>query len=538
MMITKIHIQGYRKLKEFLFEPNNGMNIIVGGNDAGKSTLLEAISLCLTGRINGQRASDVLNPYWFNTELVAEFFAARKNNQTVPPPEIRIELHLEVSKGELENMRGVNNMKREDAAGLSMWIHPDPEYLEELDEYFSQVDCPPIIPIEYYLVEWKNFAGTIIFNRPKGLGVAVINSRTIRSDRGMDFYTKQLLESKLDPKDRNKVSVKHRQLRNNLGSELIEDINTSLHENLSPSESGRWLVGLQIDQSRSTSWESTLIPEIDRIPFSMSGQGAQVIAKASLALSQSEDSTSFLLIEEPENHLTHTRLRELLSIIERNSMGRQVFITTHSSYVLNRLGLNQLVLLHGGSHKSFSGLSKETTEYFQLISGFDTLRLVLADKMVIVEGPSDEIIFNHFFKDKYGREPMAFGIDVMSIRGTSFLRSFELASLLDRQLIALRDNDGQEPEHWIKRLEPFLLEGKRQMFIGNPEDGRTLEPQILTANPHLCETNGDYEKKLKKMQDNKTATALNIAQSDEKLTPPPYFKEAIAALMKNTEVSI
>lgn len=72
-MITKIHIQGYRKLKEFLFEPNNGMNIIVGGNDAGKSTLLEAISLCLTGRINGQRVSDVLNPYWFNTELVAEF---------------------------------------------------------------------------------------------------------------------------------------------------------------------------------------------------------------------------------------------------------------------------------------------------------------------------------------------------------------------------------------------------------------------------------------------------------------------------------
>ena len=435
-------------------------------------------------------------------------------------------------------MRGVNNMKREDTAGLSMWIHPDPEYLEELDEYFSQVDCPPIIPIEYYLVEWKNFAGTIIFNRPKDLGVAVINSRTIRSDRGMDFYTKQLLESKLDPKDRNKVSVKHRQLRNNLGSELIEDINASLHENLSPSESGRWLVGLQIDQSRSTSWESALIPEIDKIPFSMSGQGAQVIAKASLALSQSEDSTSFLLIEEPENHLTHTRLRELLSIIERDSMGRQVFITTHSSYVLNRLGLNQLVLLHGGSHKSFSGLSKKTAEYFQLISGFDTLRLVLADKMVIVEGPSDEIIFNRFFKDKYDSEPMAFGIDVMSIRGTSFLRSFELASLLDRQLIALRDNDGQEPEHWIEKLKPFLLEGKRQMFIGSPKDGHTLEPQILTANPHLIRTDGDYEKELKKMQNNKTATALNIARSDEKLTPPPYFKEAIAALMKNAETNI
>lgn len=47
-MITRIHIRGYRIYKDFNLLPNPKMNILVGGNDAGKSTLMEAVSLALT----------------------------------------------------------------------------------------------------------------------------------------------------------------------------------------------------------------------------------------------------------------------------------------------------------------------------------------------------------------------------------------------------------------------------------------------------------------------------------------------------------
>jgi len=46
-VITKIRIRGYRIYKDFLLKPNPGVNILVGDNDAGKSTLMEAISLAL-----------------------------------------------------------------------------------------------------------------------------------------------------------------------------------------------------------------------------------------------------------------------------------------------------------------------------------------------------------------------------------------------------------------------------------------------------------------------------------------------------------
>ncbi|MCT7780923.1 MAG: AAA family ATPase, partial [Lactobacillus iners] len=69
-MIKKVIIKGYRKFKDFKFEPEGGMNIVVGDNESGKSTLFEAIIMALTGRIDGVRASEAINPYMFNKDNV------------------------------------------------------------------------------------------------------------------------------------------------------------------------------------------------------------------------------------------------------------------------------------------------------------------------------------------------------------------------------------------------------------------------------------------------------------------------------------
>ena len=54
-MIERVRVLGYRKFRELNFEPHQRLNILVGDNDAGKSTLLEAITLALTGRVSGRR---------------------------------------------------------------------------------------------------------------------------------------------------------------------------------------------------------------------------------------------------------------------------------------------------------------------------------------------------------------------------------------------------------------------------------------------------------------------------------------------------
>ena len=517
-MITKVHIRGYRKFKELVLNPHHEMNIIVGANEAGKSTLLEAVTMVLTGKFEGVTASEALNPYWFNMELVDAFFNALSNMKADEPlpaiPKFRIDIHLEVPDGESQKMRGIHNMLKEDSVGLSVHAYPDPDYSEEIEQYF------------------RDFADQVVCRRPKELGVAVIDTRTIRSDRGMDYYTRQIVEERLDPKVRNHVSVEHRKMRASLGDDLLTVLDGALGTDLSAFH--RLKLGIQVDQSRSSSWANTLVPAIDKVPFSQSGKGTQAIAKTVLAMGRSSESSAYLLVEEPENHLSHTSLRELLSYISALREGRQVLVTTHSSYVLNRLGLDQLVLLHEGTAHAFQELSDGTSEYFKKLSGFDTLRLVLAKKTVLVEGPSDEIVFNRFFLDKYGAEPLDYGVDVISIGGVSFRRGFELASVLNRSLVALRDNDGKPPEHWQDKIKDFTKPNERELFVGQPNLGRTLECQIQSANSEDTirtvlglDNNVDL---LDWMSTHKTATALKIATSPVKLNPPKYIADAINSL--------
>lgn len=51
-IIKKIGIQNFRCIKNFVWCPSSGINCLVGHGDSGKSTILDAIELCLTSRRN------------------------------------------------------------------------------------------------------------------------------------------------------------------------------------------------------------------------------------------------------------------------------------------------------------------------------------------------------------------------------------------------------------------------------------------------------------------------------------------------------
>src|SRR5664280_2788630 len=141
-MIERIVIQGYRLFQHLVLQPNAGMNIIVGDNEAGKSTLTEAIAMALTGRVNGKWAQEELNPYWFNQSLVHEFFETLRTESPLQAPEILIELYLTSDKDELQFMRGVYNSRRDDVPGVRIRIAPSEDYAEEFAGYLANEERP------------------------------------------------------------------------------------------------------------------------------------------------------------------------------------------------------------------------------------------------------------------------------------------------------------------------------------------------------------------------------------------------------------
>lgn len=529
-MIERVVVQGYRLFQNLDMEPSAGLNIVVGGNQAGKSTLLEAISLALTGRVDGRWADEQLNPYWFNQQLVADYFAALADRNTPQAPEILIELFLSGANPDIHILRGVYNSRAEDTPGLRIHIRPSADYAQEFADYLAAPGRPDIVPVEYYEVEWQDFSGAIIHRRPHGLGVSFIDSRTVRSTWGIDYHTREMLGDFVEPKERAAISVAHRSARHKISETALAEVNKRIAtEGARLHDKG---LALQMDQSAGASWESSVVPHVGKIPFALAGQGAQAAIKVALAMNRSADTTAYVLIEEPENHLSHTSLTQLISRIEELAGGRQVFITTHSSYVLNRLGLDKLRFLHSGTPTTFSDISADTVHYFKKLSGFDTLRIVLADKLVLVEGPSDEMLFERAFRDKHGKTPIQAGVDVLSMAGVSLARALELSAVLDRQVAGIRDNDGKQPSHWEGKVAAYLQSGKRQLFIGDPADGRTLEPQLIHANGDttlrvLLSIRDDTKTTGEWMTAHKTDAALTIAESETSITFPDYLMKAI-----------
>jgi predicted ATPase len=526
-MINKIVIKNYRRIKNLTFRPLDGMNVVVGANESGKSTLLEALTTVLTGRVNGRWAQEELNPYWFNAEEVAAFFSAVGGGKRPAPPSILIEVYFS-DDNHLQKLRGTNNSLHEDAPGLQVVAELDEAYQVEFSEYLASQDRPDILPTEYYTVRWTDFSGEGHRQRPRGLGVSFIDSRTIRSTSGVDHHTRQMLADNLTDKEGAAISVAYRRARHKITQETLQQVNDRIKKSVALF--GDRTVGLQMDQSSTASWEVSVVPQVDSIPFAMAGQGQQVAIKIALALHKDADTTSFILIEEPENHLSHTSLTKVVKQIEDLSTNRQTFVTTHSSFVLNRLGLDRLHLISGGSITHFTNLTPDTVEYFRLQSGYDTLRMVLAERVVLVEGPSDEMIFNRAYQEKHGLLPIEDGVDVIT-QGTRSRRGLELCASLNRQAAILRDNDGKEPSYWIEKASKFIVAGVREMFIGPVEDGETLEPQMIRVNDGTmlkevigCPEDDDLATYMK---NHKTDVAWAIATTKQAIAYPKYFHDAI-----------
>jgi predicted ATP-dependent endonuclease of OLD family len=201
--------------------------------------------------------------------------------------------------------------------------------------------------------------------------------------------------------------------------------------------------------------------------------------------------------------------------------------------VLNKLGIEKMILLSDKlSTMSLKDLSDDTQRYFKKLPGYDTLRLVLAKKSVLVEGPSDELFVQKAYLQKYGKLPIYDGIDVISVRGVSFRRFLEIAKKLKKTVAVVIDNDGN-CESIKERYKDYLDAPDIKICCDADNTCKTLEPQIAKCNPLTLLNKilglacNNKEELIDYMQDNKTECALKFFETGETITIPSYVSQAI-----------
>jgi predicted ATPase len=373
-MIKSIHIKNYRSLRDVNVEPGL-INVFVGPNASGKSNFLDALRF-LTHMANVGLVKTFADRGGF-----AEVFWKGETTETSIEFDIQFEMPLPEGQARTGgryvliiegSQRGLITVKREslllkqDAGGFVNIIdmqsgHGTAKHLDGSKAF----DSP------------GNPAGSVLeFNVPNWIGTSF---KTLVAQ--WHFYTLIPLAMKqIKPFTRANFLTEH-------GDNLIEFLTTL---KTAHSESFR-----QIEQVVKDTFPGleALAPEPNqagqvflrsrerflKTPVSvwnMAEGELAFIAFAALILSPPEAGSMLTCVEEPENHL-HPRLLETLIELLRQTESRliaegqgpsQVFVTTHSPYVVDRLKLDELIVVEKTKGETHYSRPQDKAELRALIS--------------------------------------------------------------------------------------------------------------------------------------------------------------------------
>jgi predicted ATPase len=472
MHITKVIVDNFKKFNLQSFDFNDELNIIVGDNDSGKSTLLEAIELCINGRYRGKSIVAGLTPELFNQKATDSYLASDKSSEYLPT--VKIEVFLEGCP----SYRGLNNSLKVDAEGMILKVIFDEDLISAYEEFVEYCGDINTIPVEFYKVEWFDFSWNKIKFLNREAKALFIDPSRLHPTYGKTQYISNIIDASLCKKEQALLNLNYRQLKHSFNEQpQVKAINDQLDSDNKVTDQALAIVA---DISSSQNIESGLQLAVDDVSFPLIGKGEQNQIQIKLALANKADNIDFVMIEEPENHLSHINLSRLVCSIAEQTK-KQLFLTTHSSYVLNKLNIKNLCLI-GGKYKQLKDIDKKVAKRLQRLPGYDTLRVALAQKIILVEGPSDELLLKKIYHEKHNILPEEAGIDIIVVRGIGFKNYLEIAKHIETAVNVVKDNDGDHQ----KNIIDYSVKYEDFDFINfySPKDDNlnSLEPALISSN--------------------------------------------------------
>jgi hypothetical protein len=465
--IRAVEIKHFRGIKELVWHPSPGINCLIGPGDSGKSSILDAIDLCLGARRNMQ------------------FTDADFHQLNVETPVV-----ITVTLGELNN--GLKNL---DAYGM---------FLRGFDPATKQIEDEPeketetVLSLRLTVASDLEPSWTLISERAEAQGLGRnlswgdrVRLAPTRIGALADYHLGWRRGSVLNrlSEERADTSAALAKAARDARAAFGEEAQGQLGETLMIVAATAKELGIPISEnikamldthSVSFSGGTISLHDDSGIPLRGLGIGSTRLLIAGLQRKAAAQST-VILIDELEHGLEPHRIIRLLGSLgaKEKTSALQVFMTTHSPVALRELTGNQLFVARR------SGERHEVLKVGTANGVQSTIRLYpdafLAPSVIVCEGASEVGLMRGLdqYRTAQGKDPItALGTALVDCGGGDSDRPFargEAFQGLGYRAAVVRDDD-KKPTAAIEN--GFIAKGGKVIAW---HEGRALEDELFLS---------------------------------------------------------
>lgn len=474
MQLSYIHIENFKYIKELTIEEIDEVLILVGKNNTGKTTVLDAL------------------------RLVTGDYEVKETDFMQPGHNIIVKLALDITEDDLQYLYTngfVSKFKRYDT-WYRDFCNKLPSYAEDRLEftciispkeirYFDGVKknnpyIKAVLPRIYYISHERDirhieenvlhlydnqFLGELksskcIFDRTRGCNqcfqcIGMINKKMPQDLTAVE--TRKLLEYKI--------------LDSRL-NELSDQVTKHFHENGSASRDIQYKVDFDINQAITI---NTNVYNQDRnttAPIGVLSEGLKSIYLLSLLeayIDVDNSSPCIIMIEDPELYL-HPQLQKVAGeILFRLSKKNQVMFSTHSPTMISNFSSRQIkqVVLD----RDYNTTVIENVDVDDILDdlGYTASDIMNVSFVFIVEGKQDSnrlpMLLEKYYKEVYDEDGKLQRISIIPTNSCTNIKTYANLKYMNKiylkdQFLMIRDSDGKNPKYLVKQLCSYY--GKRQ----------------------------------------------------------------------------
>ncbi|OEE81697.1 ATP-dependent endonuclease [Vibrio cyclitrophicus FF160] len=564
MYIKKVTINNYRSFRTFEAQLQK-LTIVIGENDTGKTNFFTALSLPLSGNqidFNQKRLSisDI------NKDSVIEFFTSVINNeseadqlQKIPKVSVTVEFtdpkdsyetallaKWLVADGDEETYKIRYDFKPKDDADLLEVVQKSlaDKTIDEVNWFTLPAEL-----YDYQIVSVNN-EKTISFSDLKHVSIHSINAERD------DFSESSSMKSN---------SIFTKLLMNTLNDDDKSEINTAYSEFFSAIEETETfdkVIGTNPDFDNYDDIINKLectpnLPNLKNILSNITlkygneflyqkglGQRNLIYILILFAYYKScGDTFNLCCIEEPEAHLSVNNLRLVRDFIEKSSSNSgslvQTIISTHNPTIINKLQISNVLAFTGDKAISLSDAPPKLVDYLRKRPNFDILKLLFANKVILVEGTTEEMLISTYLSKQAGLND----IDIIAIGQRGYINFLNIWLALNKdnpnkKIGVIRDHDNSE----LAKARHDVYDTNNANITVRTTTSYTLEIDLVETDANLELLNGlfgmtgDVVEVSDHMIKGKAARMLDVcdAMVDEKapldIKLPTHIAEVIEAV--------